>query len=283
VTATAERTVLVQRRGAVATVVLNRPERRNGVTVEMCEELYGALVALQASDVRVVILRGAGDDFSVGADLTAGSAPGDVPRDIGDPAPERATADRSHTNPGTPGTPTLEHLGPLYHASTLLHTMPQVTIAAIDGGCAGAAMGWACACDFRFASARARFSTAFLRVGVSGDMGLAWSLVRLVGAARARELLFFPEKLTAQEAFALGIVTRVFPAEDLHSEVLQRAEDLTSHHPFPLRMMKANILSAERLDIEEYVEVESARHLHVTATSLRAGIEAFNRARRASS
>jgi 2-(1,2-epoxy-1,2-dihydrophenyl)acetyl-CoA isomerase len=158
--------------------------------------------------------------------------------------------------------------------------MPQVTIAAIDGGCAGAAMGWACACDFRFASDRAKFATGFLKVGVSGDMGLVWSLVRLVGAGRARELLLFPEKLTAQDALDFGIVTRLFPADTLHDEVLELADELTAYHPFALRMIKANLLSAERLDFDEYIEVESARHLHTAASpSMREGIEAFARGR----
>jgi 2-(1,2-epoxy-1,2-dihydrophenyl)acetyl-CoA isomerase len=111
-------------------------------------------------------------------------------------------------------------------------------------------------------------------------MGLAWSLPRLVGAARARELLFFPEKVGAIEALELGLVTRLFESNDLHDEVLARAETLASHHPFPLRMMKANLLSAERMDLGEYIEVESARHLHVAASpSLRQGIEAFVRGR----
>lgn len=245
--------VLVERQGAVVVVTLSRPGRRNSVTAEMCQELHGALLPVASSDARVVVLRGAGDDFSVGADLTGG---------------------------GSSDTPSLERLGAVYHASTLLHTMPQVTIAAIDGGCAGAAMGWACACDFRFASARARFATGFLKVGVSGDMGLVWSLPRLVGAARARELLFFPDKVIAEEALAWGLVTRLFPPETLHDEVMALAEELAGRHPFPLRMMKANVLSAERMDIGEYIEVESARHLHVTASpSLREGTEAFVRGR----
>lgn len=244
-----ESSVLLEQRGAVAIVTLRRPGRRNGVTTQMCEELYETLRPLPAGKSRVVVLRGAGEDFSVGADLTGGDSA---------------------------GAPTLERLGPVYHAATLLHTMPQVTIAAIDGGCAGAAMGWACACDFRFASERARFATGFLKVGVSGDMGLVWSLVRLVGAARARELLLFPEKVAAREALAYGLVTRLFPAASLHDEVLALAEELAGRPPFALRTMKANLLSAERMDLEEYVEVESARHLHVAASpSLREGMRSF--------
>ena len=248
-----EPTVLSERREGVLVVTLNRPDRRNGVTTEMCRQLYDILLPVPASDARVVVLRGAGNDFSVGADLTGS---------------------------GSTELPSFEQLGPTYHASTLLHTMPQVTIAAIDGGCAGAALGWACACDFRFASERAKFATAFLKVGVSGDMGLVWSLLRLVGGARARELLLFPEKISADEALALGLVTRIFGSDQLHDEVLTLAETLAGHQPFPLRMMKANILSAERMDMEEYIEVESARHLHVASSpSMREGIDAFVKGR----
>jgi 2-(1,2-epoxy-1,2-dihydrophenyl)acetyl-CoA isomerase len=247
--------VRTERHDAITVVTLSCPERRNGVTIEMCEQLHRALAEVASSDARVVVLRGAGEHFSVGADLGG--------------------------DHGSSGPATLERLGPVYHAATMLHTMPQVTVAAIDGGCAGAAMGWACACDFRFASTRARFNTAFLDVGVSGDMGLAWSLTRIVGGARARELLFFPEKITAGQALGYNLVTRVFAPEVLHEEVLALARRLVAHHPFPLRMMKANVVSAETSTISDYIEIESARHLHATSSSsLREGIETFKQSSR---
>jgi 2-(1,2-epoxy-1,2-dihydrophenyl)acetyl-CoA isomerase len=233
--------VLMERRDFIAIVTLSRPGRRNGVTVGMCQQLYQILRTLSGTDVRVIVLRGAGSDFSVGADLTGTRE--------------------------TTAAPTLEQLGHVYHAATLLHTMPQITIAAIDGGCAGAAMGWACACDLRFACEHARFSTGFLKLGVSGDMGLAWSLSRVVGAARARELLLFPEKITAQQALQFGLVTRLFAADALHASSLALAEELANRNPFALRMMKANLVSAETLPIGDYVEIESARHLHGMAGS----------------
>lgn len=233
-----EATVVVERDDAIAIVALNRPERHNGVTVEMCEALYEAVRDVAESDARVVILRGAGKDFCVGADITA---------DSGD-APPPSAAD----------------LGAVHQASTILHTMPQVTIAAIDGGCAGAGMGWAAACDLRFASDRAKFSTAFLNVGVSGDMGLAWSLFRIVGGARAREMLFFPDKFDAAAALECGFVTRLFPAKSLHAETLTLAGQLCERDSFALRMMKANCLSAEELAIGDFIEIETARHLHCT-------------------
>lgn len=229
--------ILVERRGAIAVITLNRPERRNAITVELCREMYRVTQEVAASDARVVILRGAGSDFCVGADITAGGG-------------------------GSP--PTAEQLGRIHHAATLLHTMPQVTIAAIDGGCAGAGLGWATACDFRFAVPEARFNTAFLTVGVSTDMGPPWFLNRIVGGARAREMLFFPEKLTGEQALRIDLVTRLFPRETLHAEVLALAEQLCAREPFALRMMKANVLSAEELAIGDFIDIETARQIHTT-------------------
>jgi 2-(1,2-epoxy-1,2-dihydrophenyl)acetyl-CoA isomerase len=234
----AQPTVLTEREGAIAIVTLNRPERRNGVTVELCHALYDAVREVAASDALVLVLRGAGSDFCVGADI-GGEASGSAP-------------------------PTLEDLGLIHHASTLLHTMPQVTIAAIDGGCAGAGLGWAAACDFRFASDAARFNTAFLDVGVPGDMGLAWSLARIVGGGRAREMLFFPEKLNAAQALEYGLVTRVFPREALWEEVMPLARQLAAREPFALRMMKANMVSAEELPIGAFIDIETARQVSAT-------------------
>lgn len=230
--------VLAERRGAVALITINRPERRNGVTVALCEGFYAAVREVAQSDARVLVLRGAGDHFCVGADI--GAAP-EVDARAAQPDPV------------------------IYHASTLLHTMPQVTIAAIDGGCAGAGMGWAMACDLRFATPRARFSTAFLTVGVSGDMGLAWSLDRIVGGPKARELLFFPDRFGAEEALHMGLVTRLFEPEALHEGTLALAQELSEHDAMALRLMKANCVSAETLPIDAYIEVESARHLLTTS------------------
>ncbi len=230
--------VLVERRDAIAIVTLNRPERRNGITVELCREFYTVIQQVAASDARVVVLRGAGNDFCVGADIGGDSK-------VGPP-------------------PTLEQLGRIHHAAAVLHTMPQVTIAAIDGGCAGAGLGWATACDFRFATPEARFNTAFLSVGVSSDMGPPWFLDRIVGGARAREMLFFPAKLTGEQALAIDLVTRLFARADFHGEVMTLAEQLAAREPFALRMMKANVLSAEELPIAEFIEIETARQLHTT-------------------
>jgi 2-(1,2-epoxy-1,2-dihydrophenyl)acetyl-CoA isomerase len=222
----------------IATITLNRPDRRNAVTVEMCHRVYEAAREVADSDARVVILRGAGNDFSVGADLGGGGG------------------SEGHSPP------TYEELGMLHHAGTVLHTMPQVSIAAIDGGCAGAAFGWAAACDFRFATPEARLNTAVLAVGVPGDMGMGWTLTKMLGGARARELMFFPGKITGQEALDMGLVTRLYPRATFHDEVRAAADQLCAREPFALKMLKANMVSAEKLSIEDFIHVESARQIH---------------------
>lgn len=245
-------TVLVERDGAVVTLTLNRPERRNGLAGDMLDRLYAALEQIASDcDAAVVILRGAGDDFCVGADIK--SFPDGV---------------SGHTDFG--------RLARLFHVSTLLHEMPQVTIAAIDGGCAGAGLGWACACDFRFASERAVLSSAFLKVGVAGDMGTAWGLTQVLGPARAREAMFFPDKIGSAQALALGLVSRVYPAAELHAEAMGAAQQLAGRSRLALRMMKANFVSAERLSIRDYIEVEGARHAQVvTSPETTASFRAF--------
>ena len=229
--------VLVDYDGPLAIITLNRPDRRNAVTVEMCHGVYAAAREVADSDARVVILRGAGNDFSVGADLTGGGSEGG-------------------------SSPTYEELGMIHHAGTVLHTMPQVSIAAIDGGCAGAAFGWAAACDFRFATPEARLNTAILTVGVPGDMGMGWTLTRMLGGARARELMFFPGKITGEKALDIGLVTRLYPRESFHDDVRAAAAELCGREAFALRMMKANLVSAEELSLAEFIHVESARSLH---------------------
>lgn len=230
-------TVLVSHDGPLATLTLNRPERRNGVTIAMCAAVYDAVRTIAASEARVLIVRGAGTDFCVGADITGGS---------GGPSP------------------TIEDLGDLHQASAVLHTMPQVTIAVIDGGCAGAGLGWAGACDLRWASHRAKFSTAFLNVGVSGDMGAAWSLTRLLGPSVAREWLYFAGKHDARAALDAGFVTRLFAPEELHERARELALGLCGRDPLALRLMKANCLSAEELAIDAFIRIETERHLETT-------------------
>src|SRR3954463_16127380 len=172
--------------GRVARLTLNRPDHMNGMTNRMVREICEALeVAADNDNICVLILTGAGTAFCPGADLHHFTSGG---------ADERLTPHE-------------------FQATALLHEMPAVTIAAINGACAGAGLGLALACDVRLLVDRARLNTAFLDVAVAGDMAIPWSLPRLIGAGRARDLSLFPRRIEADEALAIGLVSRVLPAE----------------------------------------------------------------------
>jgi 2-(1,2-epoxy-1,2-dihydrophenyl)acetyl-CoA isomerase len=233
-------TLLVTREGAIATVRLNRPGKRNSIGGPMMVELYETLSELAAaSDVRVVVLRGEGADFCPGADVKHYGG--------GDAAPAR---------PGWSSTRE-------FNVSVLLHEMPAVTIAAIRGACAGAGFGWACACDLRVACETARFNSAFLDVGVGGDMGGPWTLPRIVGAAKARELYFLPGKFDAAEALRIGLVSRVAAAVDFEADLAALTARLASAAPLALATMKANFVAAEKTGFSDYIALESERHMRL--------------------
>jgi 2-(1,2-epoxy-1,2-dihydrophenyl)acetyl-CoA isomerase len=231
-------TIRVERDGARATVTLNRPEQRNGITPTMLDELFAALQEAAADPaLRVLVLTGAGRDFCPGADVkhyAAGSA--------------------ARSDPAA------------FQISALLHDMPAVTIAAIRGACAGAGLGWAAACDLRVASETARFNTAFLDVALSGDMGGPWLLPRILGAAKARELYFLPGKFEASEALRIGLVSRVWAEAGFDGELAALAARLSGAAPVALRSMKANFVDAERMGLAEFITLETTRHQASGAT-----------------
>ena len=224
-----------EKSGPVATLTMYRPDRMNAMTNRMLLETGRALAAAaEDRDLRVLVLTGAGDrGFCPGADLNMVAEGGDAERIV----PED------------------------FRVPVLLHEMPAVTIAAVNGACAGAGMGWACACDFRFAAESARFNVAFLDVGVAGDMGGPWTLPRILGAAKARELYFFPGKLDAQEALRIGLVSKVFPEKTFRAEVDAIVQRLAESAPIALRTLKSNFLAAEKTGFADYLALESERHM----------------------
>jgi 2-(1,2-epoxy-1,2-dihydrophenyl)acetyl-CoA isomerase len=229
----------LERDGAVATLRLNRPDSLNGITNRMMRELHETLKTFDTdTETRVLILTGTGRGFCPGADL-------------------------HHYTEGREDDPLLDAY---FEVPALLHELPQVTIAAINGACAGAGFGFACACDLRYAAESAKFNTAFLGVGASGDMAVPWFLSRIVGATRARELCFLPRKLTAQEAKELGVVLDVLPNDALLDHVRDQARTLTTHSSVALTGMKRNFVTAERTGLRDYLEIETARHRASTSS-----------------
>ena len=233
-------TIVVESADGIATITLNRPDRLNGMTNLMLYETYDALTVLARDPaIRVLVLTGAGRGFCPGADLLVMAE-------------------------GDPGPP-LE--APWFRVPVLLHEMPAVTVAAVNGACAGAGLGWAAACDLRYAARSARFNTAFLDVGVAGDMGLPWSLPRLVGPAKARELSFRPQKLTADEAARIGLVTGVFDDDAYPVSVRQEIDRLARYRPAALGTLKQHYVAGERMSFADFVDIETARHLSLLSSA----------------
>jgi 2-(1,2-epoxy-1,2-dihydrophenyl)acetyl-CoA isomerase len=238
--------VLVDVEGAVATITLNRPDRLNAITPDLSAALLTALHEVRGDPaVRVVVLTGAGRGFCAGGDLAAG-----LGAMVGPPPLEaQSTRLREHTE-----------------VSALLHGLPQVTIAAINGACAGAGLSLALACDLRLASASAPFSTAFLTAGVSGDYAGMWFAAQLIGTARTRELYLLPERVDAATFERLGLVTRVLPDDGFRDGVAALVGELVARAPLALTRMKANLRDAEHLDLASYLDVETTRQAASVAT-----------------
>jgi 2-(1,2-epoxy-1,2-dihydrophenyl)acetyl-CoA isomerase len=233
-------TIRYEKTGPLATLTMDRPDRMNGMTNLMVREACQAVAAAaEDPELRVLVVTGAGRAFCPGADLdgVASGSGGDV----------RLRPDD-------------------FRVPVLLHEMPAVTVAAINGACAGAGLGWAAACDVRVAARSARFNTAFLDVGVAGDMGGPWTLSRLVGPAMARELYFLPGKFDADEALRIGLVTRVADDEGFQAAVDEVVERLLGAAPLALRALKANFSDAERMDLAGFVAIETERHLRLFTT-----------------
>jgi 2-(1,2-epoxy-1,2-dihydrophenyl)acetyl-CoA isomerase len=230
----------------VAVLTMNRPERRNALSEEMLTALGQILAHVEADeDVRCVVLTGAGGAFSAGGDV-------------------KDMADRS------PGAGASRSIDAVIHRQRLnqratsgrLWNMAKPTIAAIPGPAAGAGLSLALACDLRYAAAGTFVTTAFARVAFAGDYGGTWFLTRLVGTAKAKELYYFSDRVSVEDAAELGIVNAVFPAVDLEREVMDRARRLAEGPATAYRYMKENLNRAVNGPLEECMDLEVTHHIH---------------------
>ena len=186
--------------GGVATLTMNRPEARNALTAEMQAALSEAISRLAADPaVRAVVLTGAGGAFCAGGDVKGFAA-----------SAERAA--QSGRGGGFNFEQRVHGLRDAMDIVRPLHEMPKPTLAVIPGPAAGAGLSLALACDLRIAADTAKLTTAFSKVGLSGDYGGSYFLYHLVGAAKARELYFTADVILGAEAEKLGIVNRAVPA-----------------------------------------------------------------------
>jgi 2-(1,2-epoxy-1,2-dihydrophenyl)acetyl-CoA isomerase len=233
-------------------ITMNRPDRRNAFSQAMMSAMTEVLALAEADDaVGCVVLTGAGGAFCAGGDVKGMAAP---PEDGADGATRSldAAIHRQRLNQRA--------------TSGRLWSMPKPTIAAIGGPAAGAGLSLALACDLRYAVPEAILTTAFARVAFAGDYGGTWFLTRLVGSGKAKELYYFSERITAEQAERLGIVNAIFPAADFEREVMARARRLAKGPSIAYRYMKENLNRAVSGELGECLDLEVTHHVHTGLT-----------------
>jgi enoyl-CoA hydratase/carnithine racemase len=224
----------------VAVLTLNRPERLNAWTGELEQAYFNLLRECAASaEVRVIVVTGAGRGFCAGADMQSLQAIGDVAQ--GD-AHNGGAADEGEAQGGGNAAPPeqFEHT-----PQTFTLSVPKPVIAAINGPCAGIGLVQALMCDIRFVAENAKLTTAFARRGLVAEHGISWILPRLVGPARALDLLLSGRVVLGREAVELGLCNRAMPAEIVLEQALAYAHELaTQCSPASMAKMKRQVYAA---------------------------------------
>jgi 2-(1,2-epoxy-1,2-dihydrophenyl)acetyl-CoA isomerase len=244
----------------ITTLTLNRPERLNALSPAMTAALKEALEHLATDrECGAIVIAGAGRGWCAGGDVKTMEARG---RD-------QTVEDR------------VEGLRRSHQLPLLLRSIPKVVIAMINGPVAGAGLGLALACDLRVAGRSARFGTAFARIGYSGDYGGSWSLTRLVGTAKARELYFTADIIDGEEAGRLGIVNRVVADGELQAETMALARRIADGPRIALGYMKRNLMAAETESFQTVLDLEAEHQARCAFTEdHREAVLAFNEKRR---
>jgi 2-(1,2-epoxy-1,2-dihydrophenyl)acetyl-CoA isomerase len=234
----------------VLTLTLNRPDARNAMSGDMNAALQAQLAwAELAAEVKVIVLTGAGKGFCAGGDVKGMAARGD----------------------GTVGNNTIDgkiHQQRLNQRATAgkLFRMPKPTIAALPGAAAGAGFSLALACDMRVMASTAIMTTAFARVGFSGDYGGTYFLTQLVGSAKARELYFLSDRVSAEEALRLGLANWVVEPDQLQAKTMEIARRLANGPTVAYRYMKENLNRAMAGEVEDCLDLEATHHVHCGQT-----------------
>jgi 2-(1,2-epoxy-1,2-dihydrophenyl)acetyl-CoA isomerase len=228
--------IIVSREGRVGLITLNNPSKMNPINSAVEAEIRQVLDGWEDdSEVRCIVITGSGRAFSSGVDRETlraahGLSPYGVYEDI-----DRTTK-------------------LIYR----LNTYPKPTIAAINGLALGLGLDLAMACDLRVASDEASMGAIFVKIGLSSDSGSSYLLTRLVGLSKALELLLTGDIIPAQQAKEIGLVNKVFSAEDFQQATLEMAKRIANHSPVAVRFLKATVYKSINSDLDAVMEFESA-------------------------
>ncbi len=254
--------LLAYEEDGVAVLTLNRPQARNAMSGEMNAGLAMALdYAERAAQIRCVVITGAGGAFCAGGDVNGMAARPSGPEQPGPSLDERI------------------HLQRLSQRNTAgrMYLMPKPVIASLPGPAAGAGLSLALSADLRIMADTAFITTAFSKVGFSGDYGGSFFLSHLVGSGKAKELYFLSDRVSAEECARLGIANKVVPADVLEAETMALARRLATGPAVAYRYMKENFnRAAMGADVIECLDLEATHHVHTGLTEdHRAAAKAF--------
>ena len=242
--------LLESKQDGVAILTMNRPEARNALSQPMLGALLEALPRLAADpDIGAIVITGAGGAFCAGGDVKG------------------FAATEGGANHGRSPEQASYALRQSMEVSRWLHDMPKITIASIPGAAAGAGLSIALACDFRIAARGAKITTAFAKVGLSGDFGGTYFLTQLVGSAKAKELYLLSDVILAEEAERLGVVNRAVDPKELEAETMALAKRFASGARITQGLMKKNLNTAEKGDMLLSFDTEALNHSRSAQTA----------------
>lgn len=257
---------IISRDDGVVTLTFNRPEKKNALVAENYQQLDRTVqeVAVNPQD-RVLVITGAGGNFSSGANLSGGFG-----------AKPQGEAPATSTLTGAPVQGVIHDLRIVGEVIGRLQRVPKPTIALVDGVCVGVAFGIAMACDLVLASDRARFGLSFVKRGLALDGGASWSLPRAIGLRRAKQMAFFGDMVGGAQAFEWGMINEVVAADDLARVGGEWARRLAGSPTTAIGLIKRQLDSSFAASFEEAVENEArAQHVAFTTADMREGVQAF--------
>jgi 2-(1,2-epoxy-1,2-dihydrophenyl)acetyl-CoA isomerase len=247
---------IVQRENGLVVVTLNRPEKKNALNAANWKDLDEIFTEIELNPAdRALVLTGAGNNFSSGADLSGGGSDGLTGRGL---------------------QLIIHEMRVVGQIIGRLQKLSKPTIAAVDGHAVGVALGLVMACDLVVASDRARFTEVFVKRGLAIDGGASWTLPRLIGLRRAKQMTFLGDALDAFKAQEWGLVNEIVAPEELLEQAMEWGRRLASGPTTAISLIKKMLDSSSSISFEEAIEGEArAQHIAYTTADMAEGIRAF--------
>ena len=228
--------LIINNNEGILEITFNRPERKNAISRAMFEKILETLkLNIHNKDLSAIFISGSGDAFSAGGDVKDMATKKDL-----DSLQEKTQALRN-----------------LMEISKILYTSPVPTVAVVNGVAAGAGLALSLSCDFRISTEHGKFTTAFSKVGFSGDFGISYFLSKLVGVSKAKELLYFSDVIDGTKALSLGIVNFLIDSNEIQSYTDSLKNKFKHMPPIAIKYMKKNLNNTDYENLETCLDQEA--------------------------